>query len=68
MEGNMVVEGVLTSCYASAHHDVAHLVMTPMRWFPEIIEWMFGVDQEFQVYVMIANYLGDWVMPFETQY
>ena len=68
MEGNIMVDGMLASCYPSAHHDVAHLGMAPIRWFPEIIECIFGVDNEFQVYVKIANYLGDWVMPFETQY
>ena len=61
MEGNIVVDGVLTSCYPSAHHDVAHLGMIPIRWFPEIIEWMFGADPEFQVYVKIASYIGGWI-------
>ena len=25
MEGNIIVDGVLTSCYASASHDLAHI-------------------------------------------
>ena len=61
MEGNIMVGGVLASCYPSAHHDVAHLGMAPIRWFPEIIEWMLGVDPEFQVYVKISSCIGGWV-------
>ena len=30
MKGNIVVDGVLASCYASFDHDLAHFVMTPM--------------------------------------
>ena len=63
-----MVDGVLASCYPSVHHDLAHLGMTPIRWIPEIIERMFGVDHELQVYVKIANYLGGWVIPFWLQY
>ena len=36
MEGNIVVDGVLASCYAFADHDLAHIGITPMRWFPDI--------------------------------
>ena len=25
--------------------------MTPMRWFPEIIEWIFGDDKGLQMFV-----------------
>ena len=36
-EGTIVVDGVLASCYASFDHDWAHLLTTPVRWFP----WLF---------------------------
>ena len=36
-DGNIVVEGVLASCYASFDHGLAHFVMTPMQWYPQII-------------------------------
>ena len=28
-EGNIVVDGVLASCYASFDHDLAHIAMVP---------------------------------------
>ena len=38
MEGNIVVGGVLASCYPSVPHDLAHMGMTPIRLFPSIFE------------------------------
>ena len=55
MEGNIVVDGILASCYASSDHNLAHLGMTPMRWFPDIVDSIFS---ENYVYVNIAKYLG----------
>ena len=37
MGGNIVVDGVLASCYALSDHDLVHIVMTPMRWFPAMM-------------------------------
>ena len=37
-EGNIVVDGVVASCYASVNHDLVHVGMAPLRWFPETIE------------------------------
>ena len=31
MEGNIIVDGVLASCYASVDHDLGHIAMVPMR-------------------------------------
>ena len=45
MEGSIVVDSVLASCYPSAHHDLAHIALTPIRWFPKIFEWIFGDDK-----------------------
>ena len=44
MAGNIVVDGVLASSYADYDHDLCHIGMTPLRWFPEIIDWIFGID------------------------
>ena len=55
MEGNIVVDGVLASCYASTDHDVSHLAMAPMRWFPEITRWIFGDDMDAPSYVNLAK-------------
>ena len=49
-EGNIMVDGVLASCYASHNHDLAHTVMTPTLWFPDIMEWVFGNKNGYSVY------------------
>ena len=62
MEGNMIVDGVLASCYASADHDVAHIAMTPLRWFPEIMDCLFGEDNGMHVYAQVFVNMGQWVL------
>ena len=57
-EGNIVVDGVLASCYSSFDHDLAHITMTPMRWFPAITKWLFGEDSGFEAYVKITKEFG----------
>ena len=44
MEGNIVVNGVLASCYAHYDHDVAHFALTPVYWFPGIVEALLNAD------------------------
>ena len=61
MEGNIIVDGVLVSCYSSADHDLAHFTMAPMRWFPKIIQWIFGEESGFQGYVRINECIGRWL-------
>lgn len=34
--GNIVVDGVVCSCYALVDHQLAHTAMAPARWFHEI--------------------------------
>ena len=63
MEGNLVVDEVLASCYPSANHDLAHIGMMPTRYFPSIMELIFGEDNGFSVFSNIANDLGGWVLP-----
>ena len=58
MEGNIVVDGVLASSYASYDHDAAHIAMTPFRLFPKVIEWIFGKDGGTPTYINIAKQLG----------
>ena len=57
-EGNIVVGGILASCYASSDHDLAHFAMRPMKWFPQLIEFIFGSDDGIQGYVSFAKGLG----------
>ena len=62
-QGNIVVDGVLTSCYPSVPHELSHIGMTPIRWFPKIIEWILGDHNGSQGYVMISEELGKWILP-----
>ena len=63
LEGTLVVEGVVASCYASFDHDVAHNVMKPIQWYPEIMQWIFGVNDESPVFVATAKEVGKWLLP-----
>ena len=62
MDGNIVVDGVLVSCYPYIHHDLGHIGMAPLRWFPGFIQSIFGDDNGWQVYVLITQDLGKWIM------
>ena len=61
-EGKIIVDGVLFFCYPGTHHDLAHLVMTPMR-FSTVMEWIFGDDSGLTVYVSTARELGIMSLP-----
>ena len=65
MEGNIVVGRVLASCYPTVDHDLSHIAMTPMRWFPEITEWIFGDKNGSLAFINIAEDIGRWVLPNE---
>ena len=58
MESNILVNVVLASCYPSANHDLANIGMKPGQLFPEIIEWVFGLDNGFSVYAKISEDVG----------
>ena len=53
MDGNIMVDGVLASCYSSLDHDLLHVVMTPLQWFPEVTKWTFGEENGLHAYVKI---------------
>ena len=65
MEGNISVNGVLASCYASTDHDLAHIGMTPLRWFPKMTSWIFGEETEIKMSRSIAKELGKWLITNE---
>ena len=67
MEGNILVDDVLASCYAGFNHDLAHITMTPLTWFPEVMQWIFGEDNGFQNYVLIQKSLGEWLVSSQQQ-
>ena len=63
MDGNIVVDEVLASCYAFSDHDVAHIVTLPLRWFPEIMDWIFAFDNESVAYANIWQDVGRFMLP-----
>ena len=67
-DGNILVDGVLASCYASYDHDLSHFAMTPMQWFPEILQWAFGMNKAYPIYVNIAKEFGRWILPHVSLY
>ena len=65
MEGNIVVDEVLVSCYPSVHHDLAHIALMPVKWFPNIIDWMYGENNGCSVFSALLEDVGRWVLPDE---
>ena len=59
MDGNIIVDGMLASCYAPFDNVLAHMFMAPTRWFPEVAEWIFGEDEGFSVYAKIGETFRD---------
>ena len=63
-EGNLMVDGLLASCYASfPDHEMAHFAMLPMQCFPKLMNWIFGEDNDSPVYVKIIEYFGRSISP-----
>ena len=67
MEGNIVVDGVLASCYPSTDHDMAHLLIAPLRWIPELTGLVFGEEKPFASYVKTVLEFGKWIIPLDQQ-
>ena len=63
MEGNIIVDDVLASCYASVDHDLAHSIMTPIQRLSEIMKWIFGDDAGFPVFVNNVREMGLFLLP-----
>ena len=68
MEGSIIVDGVLASCHASVDHGVAHIMTTPIQWFPQIIEWIYGEDNGCQGFATVLENLGRFMLPNELLY
>ena len=62
MEGNIVVDGILVSCYAFCDHDSAHIGMLPIQLFPILTKWIFGEDNGSSIYANIAGDIGGWML------
>ena len=66
MEGNIIVNGVLASCYATVDHDVAHVGVIPIRWFPRIMDFIFGENNGFSIFAITAEDMAQWMSPLVT--
>ena len=67
MEGNIVVDGILASCYAVVDHDIAQIAMKPIPWYPDVMELVFGDENGVFAYVSLAQSLGRWVLPYGSE-
>ena len=67
-EGNIMVDGILASCYASSDHDLGNILMAPIHWFPDIVEVMFGDDKGSSAYANILTDWGKYVLPYGNKY
>ena len=65
LEGTIVVDKVLASCFAIVYHDFGNLGATPILWFPRMIEWIFGEDKGSSIYANIGEVMGKWMLPPE---
>ena len=68
MEGNIIIDGVLASCIAFANHYLAHIAMTPIRWFPGILELIFGKRAGSSEFLNVAQHIGKWLQPYGLIY
>ena len=60
-EGNIVVDGVLASCYALTDHDHAHIVLLPLRWFPDIMDLIFGEINDHSGYAIMLQNVANFI-------
>ena len=63
MEGRIIVNGVLASCYADFPHDLAHTVMIPMQRLADAMGYIFGEDTGFSIFVSTAREFGFALLP-----
>ena len=57
-----MVDGVMASCYAGFDHDLAHFTMSPMQYFSEVLEWIFGNESGYPVYVSTTRMIGKFIL------
>ena len=65
MEGRIMTDEVLASCYAFDDHDLAHIGISPMLWIPVINNAVLGDDSGIPVYIKIAEEMGSMMLPSE---
>ena len=58
-----MVDDVLVSCYADFPHELALFTMMHMQRFPAVMDWIFGADAGYPVFVSTARNLGMFLQP-----
>ena len=53
------MDGVLASCYASFDHDIQHIVLQPLLWFPSLMDLLLGEEESLNSYVTILEHVGE---------
>ena len=61
-EGNLIVDEILASSYASCEHDLSHFGTKPLQWFPTEMQWIFGEEDTQLSYVKTAKDFGRWIL------
>ena len=62
-DGNILVDGVVASCYASFDHGLAHIVMKPMQWDSNVLQNIFWEEDRFPIFIWTSKELGKWLLP-----
>ena len=62
LKGNFIVDEVLASCYASGPHDFGRFGITPIRWLPDITDWILSDDEKFSAYITIFLECMEWLL------
>ena len=62
MEGNIVVDYILASCHASCDHDIVHITLVLVRYFPQLIMWIFGEEDGLSSFIKISLHFHKWVI------
>ena len=60
-KGTLLLTGVLASCYATVDHDLVHVGVTPIRWFPGMMGLIFGENYGFSLYAKTAEDMAKWM-------
>ena len=67
MEGNIVVDGVLASCYAVVDHGIVQMVMKPIQWYCDVVKLVFGDENGASAYISVVRTIGRWLLPPGTK-
>ena len=59
------MDGILASCYASSvDHNLAHISVAPVLWFPDLIQMIFGEDDAISAFITLNEKVGLWMLPY----